>query len=285
MVLGIGPYVGDFANEIITFRPYARFLSDAYKSSKDVYVGTHFNRSFLYDFLPQDNIIPVYLNLTRDETNQRGYIHKSLSRKDFSVLVKNFKDEILNRCNCNKKDIDIHTLRYSTSLLQYSIYNKIFEPISIPNDIDITDYNNPIVFIPYKNENIRKMEKLYFSLKERYNNVIVIGDIKTHLSNNNIIFNYIDYFENSYKYIMKYISCAKVVICPLSHWTLICNLQNVPVFSWGSSPGQYLEDGIYHFENKKSLVFTADKYTNIDTILNMFEYFLEEKLNENKNIS
>jgi len=276
MVLGIGPYVGDFANEITTFRPYARFLYEAC-NSEDVYVCTHFNRSFLYDFLPKENIIPVYSNLSRDELNQKGYIHKSLNRKDFGFLIKKFKDEILKRSCCNKKDIDIHSLRYSKSVLQYSIYNKIFESITISEEIDITDYKDYIVFIPYKIENIKKIEDLYSELKKKYN-VIVVGDTKIHLLNDNIIFNYIDYFENSYKYIMKYISMAKVVVCPTSHWTFICNIQGVPVFSWGSSPGQYSEGGIYHFDNNKSLVFTSNKQTDVNTILRMFEYFMEEKL-------
>jgi len=56
--------------------------------------------------------------------------------------------------------------------------------------------------------------------------------MKTHLLDSNIALKRIDYFENGYKYIIDKISNAKIVICPLSHWTFISKLQGTPVISW-----------------------------------------------------
>ena len=83
----------------------------------------------------------------------------------------------------------------------------------------------------------------------------------------------IDYYENGFKLLIKMISEAKAVICPISYWTTICNLQHSPVFSWGESVGQHREDGIYHFNNSKCLALPAD---DMNIVLHMMEDFLEE---------
>ena len=75
---------------------------------------------------------------------------------------------------------------------------------------------------------------------------------------------------------ISYISNAKAVICPLSFWTTICNLQGVPVFSWGDNIGQHRVGGIYHFGNDKSLVVPYGDVKDYDRIVNMMEYFIRE---------
>ena len=64
-ILACGPYLGDFEQEIITFRPYCRWLYEVVEHDK-IYLNTHFNRFFLYDFVPDQNKISVYMQFTRN---------------------------------------------------------------------------------------------------------------------------------------------------------------------------------------------------------------------------
>lgn len=273
-ILAIGPYIGSWEEEIFTFRPYARWLAEAIEWDK-IYLSTHINRLFLYDFIPEENIIPVYQQFSRDEKGQKGYIHKKISKKDFGLILKNFKDKILEREMCNRKDIEIHHLSYTKSTPPYSIYNKIFEEIpKIETKIPKTRVDK-IIFIPAKQEKIEKIAYLYKWLKEEHN-VVVVGNTNTWFSKDNVVLNKIDYFENGWKYIIQYITKAKAVICPLSYWTGIANLQNKPVFSWGENPGQYREEGIYHFGNRCSTIIPTDDDTSPEIIRKGMESFINE---------
>jgi len=246
MILAVGPFVGSFEQEIVTFRPYVLWLMSVLKYDK-VYISIHFNRSFLYDFIPTENIIPIYKYLSRDELGQNGCMHDSLNIKEFNDLLKGFKNTISKKENCSKKDILSYYINYTKAINQYPIHNKKFQNINI-DCINIPDeYKNKCVFIPYIKS------KTTMDVYNRLKDPIVIGDMKTYLMNENVIFKFVDYFENGWKYIIGIISSAKIVVCPLSYWTLICNMQKVPVFSYGNSLGQYKEDGIYHLGNKKSI--------------------------------
>ena len=273
-ILAIGPYIGSWEEEIMTFRPYARWLSEAILWDK-IYLSTHMNRLFLYDFVPTENIIPVYQHFSRDEKNQKGYIHKNLTKKDFKLILRNFKEKLLEKENCNRKDIEIHNLSYSKSTPPYSIYNKIFEEIP-----DITlkipkTRENQIIFIPAKQEKLEKLAYIYKWLKDRYD-IIVVGSTDTWFSNDNIVLNKIDYFENGWKYIIQYITKANAVICPSSYWTGIANLQSKNVFSWGMNPGQYRDGGIYNFGNSNCSVIPSDDDTSPDVIIKSMESFINE---------
>jgi len=93
-VLAIGPYIGNFEEELLTFRPYANWLLNVIEHEK-AYLSTHLNRVFLYEqLIDKDNIIPINESLSRDEINQVGYIHKKLQQKEFNTLVKIFKEKI-----------------------------------------------------------------------------------------------------------------------------------------------------------------------------------------------
>ena len=274
-VLGLGPFIGAFKDEILTFRPYARWLMEAIPYSS-VYLNTHMNRTFLYEFVPDENIIPVYEFFSRNEKGQRGYVHQDLQQKDFNLLVRKFKNEIVERESCSKKEVEVHHLNYVKSTPHYSVYNKIFEEISTPTNINIPkEHHNKVVFIPAVTEPVEKCSYIYSYLKQEHD-CLVIGSTDTWFSNDNVVLSNIDYFENGWKYIVNYIAKAKAVICPLSYWTALCNLQNKPVFSWGLNPGQYRQDGMYYFGNKKSVTIPASNDTNPDIIIGMIEYFLNE---------
>lgn len=273
-VLAIGPFIGDFENELLQFRPYARWLTEAIKWDK-VYLSTHANRLFLYDFVPEENIIPVYQQFSRDEKNQKGYIHRKIDKKDYRLILRTFKEKILEKENCNRRDIEIHNLSYTKTSPPYSIYNKIFDKIP-----DITlkipkEHSGRIIFIPAKSEKLEKLAYIYRWLKNNHD-ILVVGSTDTWFSKDNVILNKIDYFENGWKYIIQYIAKTKGVICPLSYWTGLANMQNKPVFSWGDSPGQYRTGGIYNFGNRKFSIIPTDQDTSPDVIIRSMESFIRE---------
>lgn len=269
-ICAIGPYIGDFEHEITTFRPYAKWHSEVIDADK-IFLSTHSNRMFLYDWIRKDSIFPVYENLTRDEINQEGYIHKTVQQKDFAILVRKFKDIVSTICGCNKKDIIFYNLGYVKNSPVYSIYNKLFSPIVTP-EIEVDD--SEVIYIPHIKEDKKRADGIHNYLSEKYG-CAVVGDMKVHFPDKNRVLRQIDYFENCYKYIMQYISKAKVVICPISHWTVLCNFQKVPVFSWGKNPGPYRTNGIYNFSNKKAMVIATDDDTSVKSITNMIDYFFQ----------
>ena len=273
-ILAIGPYIGDFENELITFLPYARWLHSIVDFD-NIYINTHYNRHFLYDFINKENIISINESLTRDELNQKGYVHKCLSPKEFGKIIKNFKNKIIEKEECSKKEIDVYYLNYVKSTPPYSIYNKIFNEINISNFINIPEeHKNRIILIPDKKEDLKRLLYIYDFLKEYYD-CIVIGDMKTFFPEKNVILSNVDYFENGIQYILKYISEAKAIICPTGFWTSVCNILHKPVFSWGVNPGQHRKNGIYNFYNDKCSVIPADGDTDMASIIKNMGFFLK----------
>jgi len=268
MILAFGPYVGSFEQEILTFRPYITWMQKVLYPEK-TYINTHFNRAFLYDnIIDYDSLIPIYKYLSRDELGQKGYIHDSLSLKDYNGYIKELKTSISDKENCSKKNIDIRNINYTKSIIQYPAYNKIFDSIDKKNLNTPDELKNRNIFIPYGRKN---MKGLYKYLKDEYD-FIAIGNMSTTLTKENKILQYVDYFENGWKYIIGAISHAKVVICPISFWTAICNLQKVIVFSWGNNPGQYREGGMYYFDNKKAMILPdIDVLSYLDDFMHSVE--------------
>lgn len=274
-VLAVGPFIGDLENELLTFRPYANWLVNVIQYDK-VYLSTHLNRAFLYEqFIPKENIIHINESLSRNEENQIGYIHTQLQQKEFNTLVKIFKEKIVKKELCNKRDIDLHHLNYVKSTPPYSIYNKFFDKINKSNVIIPIDHEDRIIFIPSKNDNLQRLLSIYNYLSKNYD-CLIIGNDDTWFDEYNVIPLNIDYFENGLKYIIEYINSAKAIICPISYWTSLCNLQEKPVFSWGVNPGQYRRNGIYYFGNKKSVIVPANKDTDIEVIIKSIGHFLGE---------
>jgi hypothetical protein len=269
MIVVAGPYIGSFEQEIITFRPYVKWLQSILKPSK-MYINTHSNRTFLYE---SGCIFPVNEYLSRDEQGQRGYIHREINPKDYQMFVKDIKERIAEKELCNKKDIPVYSVNYVKSTPPISIYRKVFDPIDM-SKVDIpwsTSYTNRVVFIPSNTEKKYRLSKVRDLLKN-YDGYMIAGDTKTRFRKQNRIMSRVDYFENGFKLIIKIITEAKAVICPIGLWTTICNLQQVPVFSWGENVGQHKKKGVYYFGNKNSVVIPD---TKMRIILNMLEHFLE----------
>jgi len=267
MIIGCGPYIGNFEQEIITFMPYSKWLSNAVDFDK-IYLNTHMDRMWLYDFIPEENKIPVDFDLSIDVECQKGYINTKLSQKKFQKLIKKFKNEIIERSGYNKKDVKIYNLSYIKTCVPYSIYNKIFSPLKEEK----ISYIDKILYIPYIGEDEDLLYVINDELK-KYGHII-IGSYDIYLKEWNSLLLLNDGFHNTWKHMINYISSAKAVVCPLSFWTTICNLQGTPVFSWGDNIGQHKENGIYHFNNYKSMVIPYKGMKNKDIIINMMEYFI-----------
>lgn len=273
-ILVLGPYFGDWKQEIFTFRPYIQWIKDNIEHKK-VIVSSHFNRSFLYDWC--DYFIPIERRFTEEELEQKNYIHKSLSQRDFFKKERYFKDIVCEKENCVRKDLLHYNVNYVKFTPTYPIFQKKFTPIKT----DYWKYESKIVFIPDRLEREDKLLSIYNHLKEKFDNdLIVIGDSKCRLQDKNAL-DLVEYTDKVYKYLIGYITNAKLVVTPTSYWTLISNIQGSPIFSWGRYCSPYKEGGEYHFDNE-NMIISSDKDTPINVIINQLDYYLE-KLNVRQN--
>lgn len=142
-------------------------------------------------------------------------------------------------------------MKYIKTMQNYPIHNKDFEPFVVGRSEIPEDLKDLLLFIPYGVES--EMKFLYKYLRDEFG-FSVVGDMNSPLSEYNTILKFPNYLKNGFKYIIGAISHAKAVVCPLSYWTIICNLQGVSVLSWGNNPGLYSKGGIYHFGNPNARI-------------------------------
>jgi hypothetical protein len=259
-----GPFIGDWKYETFVFRPYVKWVSETLSIDK-IFISSHTNRLFLYDWIDKNNRIPVYEDISRNEILQNGFLHKSVSKSDYNIFVKQYKDELSKKCNCY---INYFPINY-TNFFQYPFYCRLYSKINT-NKKSKGDY---YLFIPDNTENIDIINDIYSSLTKEYgNDILVCGDMKTHLNEKNVVLSKSDYFENGYQYIISYINNAKAVICPMGFWTFIASLQNKPVFSWTTEKGNTVYRN--HLANTKNtcIVCTNDA----KNIINGFNNFVKE---------
>jgi len=270
-----GPYVGDWKEEILSFRPFIKWIYDNIEFQK-YYISSHINRSFMYDFIDKNNYLPVYESLTRDEIKQKNTIHKDIYTKEYSsIILRNIRDSISKNEDVLKKNIIQYGLSYIKAKPNFSICNKSFSMISYDKDKN----KEKIVIIPDRQENKKLLGVIINHLEKKYpNDFVVIGDKKTHFKDMNIIRQRIDYFEMVYKMTIDYISNAKMVICPCSHWTVLANQQNTYVLSWGyDNIAQYKTGGIYGLNNNNSIIEIKRELIK-EKILNQIDYEIEKIL-------
>jgi len=268
-VLLIGPYIGDWKQEIFTFRPYARWIYEQLDHPK-CYISSHFNRQFLYDWIPDENFIPVYEQLSRNEVEQDNYIHKSITIKDFKLLIKDFKQSVINKENISIKNLITYNLSYLKSTPHYSWYQKIFTKINVK-----PIKNDYIFYIPNKSISREDNEKITKFLLSKYDNIKLLGDNNCYDLDKCLNYQ-IDYIETGYINIIKYILGCKFVITPCSHWTMLCNLHHIPVFSWGDG-GIYKKDGDYGFENPNNHICINN---DVEIVMKAIEYFYGGRNND-----
>jgi len=262
-VLLIGPYIGDWKNEILTFRPYARWIYDQL-DEPECFISSHFNRQFLYDWIPEDNFIPIFEHLTRNESDQKNYIHNNVDIRDHKLLVKEFKQKIVKDKGISTRDITIYNVSYTASTPHYSWYQKVFTKINLK-----PFYNDYIIYIPDKSISVDNNNFIVDTLSKEYDSIIMVGDNSCYDIEKCINFQ-IDYTESGYKNLMRYLLGCKFVITPCSHWTFLCNLHHIPVVSWGSGANIYKSDNDFGFDNPKSYILIDD---NPCRVINAVRYF------------
>lgn len=237
-ILAVGPFVGDIEYELTNFQPYVKWLSQSLECN-EIYISTHFNRMFLYDWIKEENKFPIDDMLSRDEIGQKRAIHGSVKQKDLQTLTKDFKTFITERHNCKPKEIEYFNLSYIASQFQIPFYNKIFESFPLGNVNIENSLKNRIVFMPQKRMGETVAEKILEKLNMLDANPLIIGDLKTYFPEQNELLKNTDYFYNVYQKMRNVIAESKCVIGPNGYLPVIANLDRKPIFTWGSSPGQY----------------------------------------------
>lgn len=269
-VVAFGPYIGNFEQEVLMFRPYIEWTLKNVDEIDYVVISSHFNRKFLYEGL-YDKFIPVYKQLSRRETLQSGYIHEDVKQKDYVVLTKSLRDKVSELTNISKKNVEIMSVPYIRCSPPISIYNRSFSPIQVP----INNSKCNVIFIPDMCMNEELSYAIYNELCKSFN-VTILGDTNCNLSHDNEILGDIDYLNNGYFKMITAITNSVAVVTPCSHWTAICNIQKIPVISWGDTVGPYKEGGIYHLGNKKSRVVYHDDDSKVESLLNQINGFLNQ---------
>lgn len=252
-----GPYVGSFEQELLTFRPHAKWISDNLPHD-NVIVSTHKNRAFMYDWA---EVLPVEDNLTTNEAAQVGLLNKNLGKREYSHYTKEIKLKVAKKHDILKKNVKLYPLSYTQSPQSISNYQKRFEPITIPTDIKDSISSDTILFIPDISETEDRLQK-FLSLIQKEYNVKVIGNSKIHLQDQNVLANKGD---DLYKYIIKWMAECKMVVCPASYWTFLAKLQGVNVFSWGEGAQQYKA-------GNHSLILPG-KQLDINTLYKQFSWY------------
>jgi hypothetical protein len=231
--VAVGPYIGDFEMEILSFRPYAAWLYNNLKFEK-FFVSSHSDRRFLYHWIPDDRFIPVDEKLN-DEKLQDKYYNNAVSHNNYFKLIRTFRNKIYNSATDIKKaDIKIFIIPY-TKLCDPVVYEKkIYTPISSSVD--------PGNYILYEDD-------VYFNEYEYKILLDIVG------------------YENKIKALMG----AKCIICKAGIWTIIANMQRKPVFSWSEGAiGKYKPNGDLGFNNEKNCTIYCDNDTTLKKTMKIY---------------
>jgi hypothetical protein len=252
--IAIGPFIGSWETEVLFFKPYVTWLMSVLKPVK-VYVASHKSRKFLYTD-PRIIFLPVFEDFTRNEFGQCKATHSDVSSKDYNIIIKKFKSDILSR-SAKGDDIFYYNIPYNKNPW-IPEYKRIHGPLPVTKTT--TKYPK-ILFIPDDNESEELLRSVYNGILTS-NKPTVIGDMRTWLPEYNVLLRDPKYFTNVYQTMVNYISNASGIICPSSVWTSIADLHNVPCFSWG----RYTPSVI----NKKTIILNNDELTH-HTIIELIQ--------------
>ena len=265
----VGPFIGSFECEVLQFLPYVKYLANTL-TYDNFYVSGYSNRRFLYDWILDVDFFPVYESGTRSDHKQIGYIHEDVSSTQYSQLVTSFQKYVIDDLSCSIKDIDMYVPTYTRYMPPTNNIQKKFTPT---NQIKNINFSDIVVFIPDESIDEVHNQIIYNSLKIKYN-VVVVGDCKTNLYQYNDIMKRMDYTDKVYELVIEYIQKANAVIVPCSYWTILCNIHETPVLSWGDIVGPYKTNGTFGFGNK-NMIINSQKHINIDVLDKAVEYFIE----------
>jgi len=260
--IAFGPYLGDFKYEVFYFLPYIRWVKEVLNPDS-ISVCSHFNREFLYENLI-DNFFPINPMLTIDEFSQKSHFNKNVYKNKYNSLEREFKNSFE-----NLDEIDFYNFEYNRFKSPCSCHQLKFERLKFDVKYRLED---KFIFIPDRIERSSYLQEIYNHLKDVLGDkLIVIGDFKTHLKENNILLKSCNYHNIVYKEMIDYISSCKGVITPTSVWTGIANLQDKPVLSWGHFVSEYKE-GRHYFGNRKAKIYPR---LEVKSLKNCIDKFLE----------
>jgi hypothetical protein len=80
-IITCGPFVGSFFEEMINFRPFVQWV-ESNLIYDDLFVFTHFNRSFLYN----KNVIPIYEQYSFDDSRQKNHLNQDISSNLYTMI-------------------------------------------------------------------------------------------------------------------------------------------------------------------------------------------------------
>jgi hypothetical protein len=174
----------------------------------DLFVFTHFNRSFLYE----RNVVPIYEQYSLDDNKQKHHLNEDISSELYNIILKTLKNDVIRITNIQPKDVISLFNKYPKNRIKVSALNKRFNKISDDREQLKKDY---IVFIPCKKHPVKKLKLMLKHLQDKYN-AVVLGDSKIHFQDLNYLNTNYELSFDMYNVIVNVISNAKAVICPLS---------------------------------------------------------------------
>ena len=260
MILSVGPFIGSIETELFLFQPFVYWLQKVLKPEKTL-ISSHGNRAFLYE---NCKFFPVFEDFTRNEFNQIGPTHTDVSVQDFNIIIKKYKLQIQDITKNNYGSVYYYNLPYVKNAW-IPMYKRIYNTIKLPNKNP--NYKGKIAFIPAFNEKYSVISKIYDHLCKKYN-VVLCGDMKTHIPEKNILLKEPSYFQNVYKKMFEIINSVDCVIVPASHWTLLADFAGTPCFSWGK----------YNLNTLSSNINIVNKDISSEMLIQMIDRWLNEKI-------
>lgn len=271
----LGPFLGDFAQEVLTFYPYVNWLKENLKNIDKIYISVLDNRKFLYN---DCDFFDLKDDIFYDETAQYHYINTKISKKEFEEIQKGFKAFVANQEKVSKKICRVYSLPYSqNNTTSHTVYQKIFSPVKLENSSFIEDIKDYVVLIP----DITEDPAIYASIIDYFikNDIkyLIIGDKKIHFKEMNLLTDdNCDFKSDVYENILKIILNCKALVSSANHWIYLSNLHNKKNFSWGNYIGNYKRGGLYNFDNgNASSLFFNSINGRIDILIKQLDHFLE----------
>jgi len=254
----LGAFVGSFKCEVETFKPYVDWIIK-YIKFPNIVVSTHYNRKFLYD--DYVTVIPILKECSVDELGQVDHKHNIIN-KNYEVLMNNIKNYLAKNTAFKKNDMITYNLGYTRNMkiFESQKFYQSFPKISV-------DTKDNILYIPHWSQLEEEHKEIYETIK---NDVTILGDRKIHLQEHNALLEEPNYSDIVFEQIVGRIQNCSAVITPCSHWTTICNLHKVSVFSWGYPVGRYKRQ-----INNKSVIVPFNN-NDIDSLIKCIKKFIKD---------
>lgn len=244
-ILVLGPYFGDIYNEILHFRNYVYYITSLIPYDK-IIINGYKNRKFLYSNIP--NLIFNELQGVNEKLSTSN-VNILIDKKNYINIYKKFKEKLI--VQFPNDELIFYTVEYSR-FNNLDNYKKMFVPIDLKETKDIKNTLDIkfIIEIPLDNYVYESISEHYEVDKYDYSNV---SFLLTSLNENSLI------------------------ISNLGFYSFLSNLQGLPNFSYGSKNiAQYKEGGVYHLQNKNSIVQFYNENSTKKALINGILNFIKK---------